>query len=627
MLLHERLRQRKSQPAFTPAIESLGAAALRLKLPGVCVPAAGIAGWNHDYFCPQHHAPLEFDLANPNAHRCSFGGETFTGAIYDAAWWRKMNLLLAEGALAGAILYVSGESERLESVRKVLNDYAQVYPTYAVHGTIPHNGPGRANAQTLDEAGWIITLATTFDLVQTALSQSECENIKQRLFHECGLFLIEHGERQLHNHQCWIAAAIGVIGLVLSNPEWVRHALYDRWGMIDQLDRGVLSEGLWCELTPTYHFYAFDALSRFARFESDMVRSVREHPAFRQMPLAGLRLLLPDNSFPLLNDTTPPLGLRDLAQGGYGLSYIASRLEIASAWWPDPVLTWALHQCYQDHPRTSIEALCYGPDDIPAAHRPAFLKADYLTRAAGIALLRRPRREIAYVMLKNTPDGGEHDHRDRPGLYIGLSEEERFAPDLGTVPYGLPLHYGWFKTTQGHNTVVVEGAMQPPPSQLWMGTRTLDERTLIAAHVGWDQADSPYCGVRFKRRTLVMEGQIEDVFKVRAPHPIKLDYLFHFTSTPDSDALTCLVQTDLMLYPYFERVYQVPGHLTSIRWSDRLILRFGSASEDRFIACAPDNPFQSRPPLWVFVARTFAVNHIFQFILEFDGKDIRMNPA
>jgi hypothetical protein len=615
-----RLQTRLNNPIFAPAKDALVTSANQILVPQIKVPPAGIAGWNHDYFCPAHNAPLVFDVERPHQHICSYNGETLTGTIYDASWWRKINLILAEGAQARAVLYVAGESAYFESVRDVLLAYAAVYPSYAVHGAIPFNGPGKANCQTLDEAGWIIPLATAYDLIRDDLSSADRAQIAECLLRECAAFLLEHQEQQLHNHQCWIAAAIGVIGLVIESPEWVDMALNDRWGMIDQLERGVLTDGLWCELTPTYHYYAFEALSRFARFAGEAARQVREHPAFIKMPLAGLRLLLPDNTFPLLNDTTPPLGIRDAGVGGYGLAQIAPRLEIAAGWWDDPAYGWALAENYQTQPRASLEALLYGRDSWvketePA--RPSFLREDYHAEAGGILLVRHPRAGIGYVMVKNGPDGGEHDHRDRPGLYIGLPNGERFAPDLGTIPYGLPLHYGWFKTTQGHNTVMIDSENQPAPSATRNRLHTDTTGTLIRALVAWGAIESAYCGVVFNRRVIVTETGITDLFMIRAPQPVQADWLFHFKICPAFDPLTQFERTDDVHDGGFEAVYRIPRGTTELKWSDRLHIALPGGVQ-HYLALAPDNPFESRESLWVLIARVNARRHTFVHQWDFD---------
>ncbi len=612
-----RLQDRLTDPYFSDAVTALTASAQQLTT--VRVPPAGIAGWNHDYFCPIHHAPLRFDANRPHEHVCTSGGEILTGAIYDASWWRKVNLVLAQGAQAAAILYAGGRHEYLKSARQVLLDTARVYPGYTVHGSIPYNGPGKANCQTLDEAGWIIPLAMAYDLIWDHLTHEDRQTIETDLLQACADFLCDHREQQFHNHQCWIAAAIGVLGSVLDDPGLIHTALFDRWGLIEQLERGVLADGLWCEITPTYHYYAFDALSCFARLNTESARQIRDHPSLAKMPLAGLRLLLPDHSFPLLNDTTPPLNIRDSERGGYGLEQAARRLELAAAWWPDPAVDWALTECYRTHPRASVEALLYGPDAIQPAPCPSFLDEYFHLESSGIVIVRRTHGPVEYVMGKNSPDAGEHDHRDRPGLYIGLANGERFAPDLGTVPYGLPLHYGWFKTTAAHNTVVLNGENQPPPDGYSTAQHSRQDVTLLTMRVEWGAVESVYQNVTYKRQVFLRGSTLTDHFTVTAPRPLQMDYLFHFTMSPGKGFLESLTPTVVALYDRVTDSYAIPAQIRVLHWSDRLSIHLGAfPGEQHFIGRAPDNPFDSRTPLWVLISRITAHSHTFRHCWVFN---------
>jgi hypothetical protein len=486
-----------------------------------------------------------FDLAQPTAHRCSVGGEIFeNNALYDQAWWRKVNQFLAQGVLSSALLHAassdpssvveSATSSYLEAARHILLEYASHYPHYAIHGDIPHNSPAKANCQTLDEATWIIPLALAYNVLQADLSQPDQVTIERDLLATCANFLLDHREQQLHNHQCWISAAIGVLGLVLQNKQLVATALYERWGLLEQLERGVSPAGLWCEGTLTYHFYAFDAFSSFARLQHPLAQALRTHPALLKMPAVALKLLLPDYSFPLLNDTTPPLGL----------AQVAPRYELAAAWFDNvnnnkknSEYMWLLAQTYNRSGvvRDSLEALLYGPAEITAtstSHVPPSLTEDFVAEAGGLTILRQSaqRAGLSYILLKHNPYGGEHDHADRPGLYFGTANQPHLASDLGTVPYGLPLHYGFFKHTLTHNTVRLGGENQPAPAQISSSVQHFPDHTRLLCLCSWSSAvlNASYAAASIERTVLVADGYLLDVVKVVAPAATRFEYAFHW---------------------------------------------------------------------------------------------------
>lgn len=60
-------------------------------------------------------------------------------------------------------------------------------------------GPGKANAQTLDEAIFLRNLACAYDLVCDTMTEAEREAVRTNLFLEGSHFLMAHRNRQIHN--------------------------------------------------------------------------------------------------------------------------------------------------------------------------------------------------------------------------------------------------------------------------------------------------------------------------------------------------------------------------------------------------------------------------------------------
>ena len=119
----------------------------------VRIPQSGIATWNLYYFCPHHGVRLIWQPDSPHRHCCPVDGEAFSGEPWDGAWWREMNGRNASACQQLGLLWqLTGEEAYRDKVRTLLMGYADVYPGYEIHGGIPHNGPGKMNAQTLCEA-------------------------------------------------------------------------------------------------------------------------------------------------------------------------------------------------------------------------------------------------------------------------------------------------------------------------------------------------------------------------------------------------------------------------------------------------------------------------------------------
>ena len=88
------------------------------------------------------------------------------------------------------------------------------------------------------------------------LSHREKEKIRDGLLLPGAEFLMEHRHMQLHNHEVIINSAIAIIGLIFGKEELVKEAVYEKYGLLYQLEHGMLSNHMWFEGAFGYHFYA-----------------------------------------------------------------------------------------------------------------------------------------------------------------------------------------------------------------------------------------------------------------------------------------------------------------------------------------------------------------------------------
>jgi Heparinase II/III-like protein/Heparinase II/III N-terminus len=625
------LKHRRADGRFEAVWQNLVAQAKPLTAQRPPVPPAGIANWAHYFFCPEHHAPIEFDPHDQNNLRCSFGGELLTAKVYQDTWWRKVNIYLAEACLSGAVLAVADYQPELPAeyaagIAQILLDYAEVYPSYAIHGDIPYNGPGKANAQTLDEGTWILPLVTAYDLVRDRLNAAVCAKIERDLFLECANFLVAHREKQLHNHQCWISAAIAAIGLLLNRQNLIQSGLHGEWGLLTQLEQGVLADGNWLEGAAGYHFYAFEAFTAYARLAYHTEFALHQHPSLKKMPYAILQTLLPDKTFPLFNDTVPPRALANAV----------ANYELATGWYAEPAYYWVLHEVYnlQQRPRTALNALLFGADEIKLSPPSDLLETDYSSPESGLTILRQTatRANLAYLAVKHSPFGGEHDHMDRLSLSFGSPQVPRLSADLGTVPYSLPLHYGYFKTSLTNNTVSLANQNQPPANAKLVELRQTASYSLVSSRCDWaTDAGYPYGGVTFRRVVLAAEGYLLDVFAVNAPTITPMQYAMHWQArlsnssaalfSPGESAETSTVNR------WFSAVGRQDGAANLVTaWQDEetneevmRVWAAGKPGQQFQVARAPDNPFTRRGELSYWLVQIEAKNHCFIHLFEFGG--------
>lgn len=568
------------------------------------VPDTALSTWGGFYACPKHSVTLEFDIADPKHYRCPADGELLTGEPYEGAWWRLLNDANESACRMAALRFMLlGEPEDYQLARDILMDYAARYPGYEISGGIPYNKPGKANAQTLCDAQWLRGLATAYDILQEHLPDEDQAFIETNLL-RCGAdFLIAHRTPQLHNHECIVSSAVGVIGLLLSDADYLDFALESPYGLKYQLAHGVLRDGFWFEGTPSYHFYALQQFIQFERFVRGGSHSFFAQARFLEALKYPLRLMQPDGMLPMLNDS----GNNNRSFAGAAYLY-----ELAYARTGDPDFARLLRLAYRDTPRMNADAFFDGADALPEISPPAPISYHGGRPGdSGLTTLLGP--DDRCLLIKHSPFGGEHDHYDRLALhFLGLGHYA--APDIGTTQYGAPLHYAYYKTTASHNTVCINGESQPPANCAVRAFERTPHGTVLDAEVRWDGSYKPLDSFTIRQwseeayRDAVLRRHVQwygdffvDCFDVIAPCAHTIDWTLHVrgarrTGTPQTQPVRALWAQegpgqflhDVSRYTGNERIVKTGWDIGEDARLDMHTLQ----SEDicLYYALGPDNP-------------------------------------
>lgn len=547
----EILRRNAGKEEFQAAMELLRRDAEEAAKITFAVRAYEQGEWTHDYHCDEDGTRLTFQWDEPFLHLCSTCGKERRSQLLDGCWTSIAHSRIGQAVYHVAVLYaLEPDDSRLQFVKSYLMAYADHYETYAIHGNIPYNGPGKLFAQTLDEAHWITDLALAFDRIQDHLSPDELAHIRAGLLEPCARFLIAHKEEQIHNHSVLITSAIAALGLLLQDRTMLAAALDGEYGLHDQLDRGIMEDGLWYEGNVQYHFYALKSLLHYALIAEGTLWDVWKKKALKAMFDYPLQLVMPNGMMPTLNDA----GL------GHHIGTYVPYYEIAYDRYGDDKYRSLLNTAYgtadadprikiaKPTPRDSIYALMFGQDlggntaelDSLGAEvqRSRSLTASGLTKLVNEAGW--------HVIVKHSRFGGEHDHMDRLGLSV-MHSSIPLLVDPGTTAYGVPAHYGWFKHTYSHNTVSMDGADQPPrdgrliqmheePWGVWLETAVdwlaeeyaMKDRIILPAELNpWD-ADA-YQGVQMRRINLLAEDHLLDIIQVTVAVPRVVHWTNHFS--------------------------------------------------------------------------------------------------
>ncbi|MGC6177931.1 heparinase II/III domain-containing protein [Lacrimispora sp. 38-1] len=493
----------------------------------ILVPKNGIANWFLYYYCPKCSVQLEFNRTNGHHHKCPACGQVFTGEPYDSTWWGIINSRNYTAAFKMGLLYlVTREEPYAKKAISIMTEYSKYYKDYEVHGDIPYNGPGKSGAQTLDEANFLRSFAMTYDLMSDVMTEAEQTFIRDGMLLPGAEFLMEHRHNQLHNHEVIINSAIAIIGLIFHKDSYVKFAVYEPYGLLYQLEHGMLKNHMWFEGAFGYHFYALTSFFAYEKFALHTPHSHIGHPNYRAMMELLVDYLEPGFRIPMLNDTN------------YGHTSSSLYLyEFAYREIGGEKLLYILNELYKNEKRDNVEAFIYGVDEItPCSH--SFENYHVEEGLSGNTILRGANQR--YLLFKHDSYGGEHDHYDRLDISY-LAYGKRISPDLGTTGYGALMHYDYYKNTGSHNTVMIGEENQAPVNAVLKRYEELDGMIYAEAEADWTAPytmpdsftivqwkEEHYRSVKMTRKIAWTDNYFAEVFLVTGADPdLAIDWVMH----------------------------------------------------------------------------------------------------
>ena len=463
-------------------------------------PPLGKTGWFHDYFCEDDAQRLKFDPDKPKEHVCTGCGRVYRGTPYDDCWRSSVQGEITRAAAQAGILYrVTGKKEYLGYARKVLLWYAENYDKFEVQGA--HAGKGRIREQSLDEATQLVIMAQAYWDICADLSEGDRKVIAEGYLLPDARF-IHTQTRTIHNIHSWHNGAVGLVGFAIGDEGLVKAAIDGKYGLKEQIRRGVKSDGFWFEGSISYHFYTIGSLQPLYMAAKGQGYSLEGTDKFRLMYTAPIDFTFDNGEFPANNDGWP----------GGRLDGRASYYEFAAGLWGDLQVVKLLNGIYLRGGRPGLNALLNGPVEITAKSDET--SGSVLFKDSGIAMLRN---DSVNAYLKFGPYGGGHDHNDRLNMIL-YARGEVIVPDLGTSGYGISLNGKWFRTSAAHNMVVVDGRRQANCG----GYLVSYEDDAVVAGV-----KDAYKGVDIRRRVSLLEDGIEDEVSVESEGVHEYDLFYH----------------------------------------------------------------------------------------------------
>lgn len=474
--------------------------------------------WSHNYVCPTHGArlsqgkkigPWQWEHKCPEGKHILKGDPSKAELDFDGNAIAGIHGDLAELTVDYGLLYqVIGDEKYARKSREILLAYADKYLSYPMHNNSGIKGKGgRVASQSLTEASWLIHIAQGADLVWTKLSEADRQAIATKMLRPALDQIILKSRHGIHNIQCRHNSAIGLVGYLLGDQKLIDRAIDDpQIGYRQQMEKGVLADGMWTEGSSGYHFFTIAGVWPLTEAARNCGLDLYG-PKFRSMFDGPITMAMPNFVLPNFNDS-----------GSVALSGEAEYYEIAYARYHNPLYTGLLAKSSRQHRL----AMLFGVVEFP----PGALQAAAASRnspASGYAMLQHgDGAQAVWVGLKYGPHGGGHGHPDK-NHFILYAHDQVLAPDGGTHAYGSVLHNGWDKSTFAHNTLVMDETSQQSAtgSSLAFGSEQGVDYSMT-------DAGAIYSGVQFIRTVAMVTPQlILVVDQVHAAAPHTFDVVYH----------------------------------------------------------------------------------------------------
>lgn len=173
---------------------------------------------------------------------------------------------------AGILYQILGDEIYALFVKKMLMDYAEMYPKLPLHPVQKSNYRGKLFWQGLNECVWLVYASQAYDCIYEFLTEKEKKYIENNLFSPLVKFISEENAttfNKIHNHGTWAVAGVGMIGYVTNNKEWIEKAILGlnkdkKGGFLAQLDNLFSPDGYFAE-GPYYQRYSLQPFIVFAQ--------------------------------------------------------------------------------------------------------------------------------------------------------------------------------------------------------------------------------------------------------------------------------------------------------------------------------------------------------------------------
>ncbi len=497
----------------------------------VTIPAEK-GGDARGYRCPDHGDPLQVMPGDDSRHRCTadghvYGPENTTEEQYAyimGAFNSGRHKALAEQAWYSGVAYqLTEDMKYAERVADILTGYAAVYNSYPMNdrnGDANGKGAARVLTQSLDEARWLVGIARSLDCIRGsgALTETETDDVLDNLIRPSAEMLnAKRVSFGIHNIQCWHNSAVLLSALQLNDFEMARDTVYGEAGVVQQLQTGILEDGIWTEGSFGYHFFALRALLP-AMQSMRRAGILLDDSRIREMFIGPIQFVQPDGTLPLVNDgslQSYATNLRELYEQAAALfddEEVAAPLEVFGR-------------------GNTVEGIVYG---LKVVKEGGWEDPESINKPNnGMSTLRSstPAGETL-ALVDYGPHGGIHGHPDKLSVSLWMGSD-LLLREAGHNGYADPWYHGWYKRTLAHSTLLRDGIDQTPVEN---GASSRSFAKDSGATTLAVESDGIYPGSTLQRVIhTTPNGRFMDVFGATSDESHTWDYVLHAQGTPSTN--------------------------------------------------------------------------------------------
>ncbi len=401
-----------------------------------------IAGWGHNYHCDDCAGRLKFDETSPNKHVCSVCGKVNTGSKKDNAWTASYRgRALGTCYKAGVLYQLEGKEKYPVFIAKVMDFFADNYEDFKVESPAKRF-EGKLTGINLSDAVGLIQGIFGMDMARDAFSEEQLNKWHDKLFiPQADMY--DQFSNKIYNIPAWMKAAEGIIGLFFNDEKIINSAFYSRFGIMDQMRRGVTEEGMWFEYSPHYHFYCAHPVTFLVYFAKkynlEIPDSAELYKYLDDLYMFPIKNMFSNGYLPNPGDGWPAIQVTKYKQ----------QFEYAAAILDNDYIKQVLGTVYEDGAPSIPERLLFNPG-YENKGLPQFGSQNNPDSYS--ALLKN---DISEVFLKTGIKTISHAHPDVMTMELCFYGDV-VSEDLGSNGYSTKIFREWQHKTLSHNTIILD---------------------------------------------------------------------------------------------------------------------------------------------------------------------------